>query len=484
MRTLPFIAFVAAIASGCAPSDDDSIDTAEGATVSGDEPVDPSGAALASCASPLMRAIYERARPVIANGSVPGRVFATSNNAPDPDAFVSGPEIFPAIADLVATAEREVDMQFYVWETESQVSAQVLAGLGRLAEKRRAAGGPPVVVRILLDVSAIGFGSSLRTLPRLHRAIARLGIEERHVEVHLGLFIHTVLGNLHTKSVVVDGSRGIVTGANVQKHHDEGAPWYDAGFRVDGEAAQSLLADFDYHWGHRNTNEWTCGDREDIQDTLCRKRTQKLTRTLPLVGAPDACVPVLAVTRTGDPGLTSNRVDNPQNQAFLAAIGGAKKRIAMITPNLNDDAAKNAIVDAVVAESALRVELILSKHFNDKPQNLPAQGGDNQKNVAQLYDRLTAAGVANPCERLAIRWYSADGREAVVGNIPLAAHAKFAAFDDQVSIVGSANMDTQSWNNSHELNLAIDDAETTRAWTAKVFDPAYARSVPVERCAR
>jgi phosphatidylserine/phosphatidylglycerophosphate/cardiolipin synthase-like enzyme len=86
------------------------------------------------------------------------------------------------------------------------------------------------------------------------------------------------------------------------------------------------------------------------------------------------------------------------------------------------------------------------------------------------------------CERLRIRWYSRDGIEPVLGNGPYASHVKYASVDDEVVIVGTTNMDTPSWNFSHELDLAIDDADTTRGFDAQLFDADWERAIDVDQC--
>ena len=64
----------------------------------------------------------------------------------------------------------------------------------------------------------------------------------------------------------------------------------------------------------------------------------------------------------------------------------------------------------------------------------------------------------------------------------LASHAKYTSVDDEIAIVGTANMDTQSWNKSREVNVVVDDAPTVAAWDAALFEADFERAVPVEQC--
>ncbi len=451
-----------------------------------EEHPDPSGAVLASCASPMMAKIFDASKGVIQNGSVPGTLYATSRNTVSETPYIRGLAVFSAMADMITTAEHEVDFQTYVYQADSDVSGELVAGIAKLAERRQSAarnGAEPVVVRMLLDVSAIGFGSKASYVSELGAKIDALHLDKKVVDVKLGMFVHNVLGNLHSKTLVVDGQRAIITDANAEKHHDaNNGPWYDLGYTVEGEIAKSLLADFDFHWGHGNAKEWVCGGNAKGDD--CRQPTQKLTRTFPLDLSRTSCLPMLTATRSGDPNLFGNKSDDPMDQAFLGGLAASRKNVSIITPDLNDDAMKKGLIDTIVANPDLEVDVILSHGFNDSTENVPGQGGDNQKNVDKLYDSLAAAGVTDPCTRLQMRWYSEDGIVFIDGNGPRASHAKYASFDDQVAFVGSGNMDTQSWNHSHEANIVVDSARITASWKAKAFTPVFQRAIVVDRCAK
>ena len=114
-------------------------------------------------------------------------------------------------------------------------------------------------------------------------------------------------------------------------------------------------------------------------------------------------------------GLFNNRIDNPQDLGYLAAFGEAKQVIKVQSPNLNDDAARQALLDAAIAGT--RVELLLALNFNELAVSLPGQGGGNEKNVDWLYEQAFAAmGQAEACRVIDARWYAKDG-VAYDGNV-------------------------------------------------------------------
>jgi cardiolipin synthase len=64
-------------------------------------------------------------------------------------------------------------------------------------------------------------------------------------------------------------------------------------------------------------------------------------------------------------------------------------------------------------------------------------------------------------------------------------HAKLACFDDDWAIVGTANLDRQSFEHSYEVNLVIDDAGIAKRLRDRIdADIAHARPVDLESLAR
>jgi len=433
---------------------------------------------LPACASGQLADIYRLSHDFASFASVTPERYVTAANAADPDVLVDGPEIFPAFRALIASAKHEVDLQTYVWEPDTDPSNEILAGLIDLAAHRTAAGATePVKVRFLFDVMTLGFGSSPDILPATWASVAALHLDPKVIEFELAGFYHQTFGNLHAKTIVVDGRAAIVTGANPQAHHDYAAPWRDAGYRFRGEVAGALQNDFDDAWRHGQL--WTCGATAGTTETCSAAASPIEHRFAPAAEPDGTCVPMLVAGRRSDPAFGTNQINNPQDQAFLAAFGAATDHIRVQTPNLNDDAAKRALLAAV--QRGVRVDIVLSKGFNDSTESLPGQGGTNAENVDALYDELAEHGDTEACDRLRIRWYARDG-VAVEGNGEYASHAKYASIDDAIVIVGSANMDTQSWNNSREINVVVDDPKITQAWDDQLFVPDFDGGVVVDRC--
>jgi phosphatidylserine/phosphatidylglycerophosphate/cardiolipin synthase-like enzyme len=440
----------------------------------------PDSNGLPACASPQVEQIFRAVRSYIPKGSVTDQNFVSVANRADEHLYLDGPQIFPAMRELIAGAQHDVNLQTYVWEPGSDPANEILDGISELYRNRVYANATePVTVRFLFDVSTSNYGSRVDALPLAWAAVEQLKIDPKLVKFELAGVARSTTGALHKKTLVVDGKVAFITGANPQAHHNYAAPWRDAGYKLEGEVALALQDDFDATWSAGKV--WTCGGNATGQWSACSSQTQAIVREAPTTTAnlADTCQTILVATRVADSSPVGNSIDNPSDQMFIAAMAAATDHIRIQTPNLNDDAAKNAIVDAV--KRGVRVDVVLSKGFNDSTEVYPGQGGTNDDNVQMLYDTLGTEGVPDKCDKLRFRWYTRDG-VVVDGNGLYASHAKYMSIDDNIVIVGTSNMDTQSWNNSREINVLVDDPAITQAWDKQMFLPEMTAGTQVDYC--
>ncbi len=74
-----------------------------------------------------------------------------------------------------------------------------------------------------------------------------------------------------------------------------------------------------------------------------------------------------------------------------------------------------------------------------------------------------------------MRWFVNDQGWQSDGNDDHASHVKFASADSAIMILGSQNLDTQSWKHSRELGVLVDDWQTTQKFDS-VFSRVFYRS--------
>jgi phosphatidylserine/phosphatidylglycerophosphate/cardiolipin synthase-like enzyme len=372
---------------------------------------------------------------------------------------ISGGEaITDAIVKLVASAKKEVLLEFFDFDERSWMAGKIKEAVLALPDT--------VQVRVLIPPFPFRGPHPPYITESEEDAVKRLTDFFARPNVKIGALPRTGflgLGTLHSRQIVVDGARVLVTDANVQWNTDPvahgGLEWNQLAIVVEGEIGATFRQEIASAW-ERSV------PRGDALPPA------------PSVSPAASCTPMALFGR--DAGAPH---DAASNRAIGALARSARRVVRVISPNLNDDGALAALADAT--EDAT-VRVVLSKGFNDATESYIGQGGTNAKNVERL------AKMARDACKLQIRWYARDAGVAVEGNGRYASHSKLISADGQAMVFGSQNMDTQSWKSSRELNLFVDDAATVSKFDA-AFDAIWDRS-PVafdarggaggERCAR
>jgi len=164
--------------------------------------------------------------------------------------------------------------------------------------------------------------------------------------------------------------------------------------------------------------------------------------------------PIAFVNRTahGKPGHTDK--NNPQNAAWLGAFQYAQKSIFIQTPNFNATLAIDGVLAA--CRRGIKVTLWLDLGYNDRKEGHGTfQGGTNEHVVKKLWKELKDNDDEAVRKNLEIFWYTAKDQTHPrhFSEHKRNCHVKFMAIDDQVAIMGSGNMDTQSWLHSEVRNI-------------------------------
>jgi phosphatidylserine/phosphatidylglycerophosphate/cardiolipin synthase-like enzyme len=98
---------------------------------------------------------------------------------------------------------------------------------------------------------------------------------------------------------------------------------------------------------------------------------------------------------------------------------------------------------------------LLDLGFNDKGESIPFQGGTNEEVVDRLYKTLRKEKKE---QHLKVYWYTGKDQVRPLNAVKKQrnCHIKFAAYDDEVLIIGNGNQDSQSWFHSQEVNVMVD----------------------------
>ena len=438
---------------------------------------------------------------VLEASSFLGKDIYSRKNIVDKKVYIKGPEIFGAHRRLIAAAQEEVLIQTYVWESVSSSAKEILTGLQELEKNHRAncANCSPVIVRIVANhgPTALDIVASITGNEKVSDsgadarvAVKALNLDPRVVDAEVLTYKHKALGTNHAKNIVVDGQIAIVTGANPQRFNDPDINWNDLGFMVGGDVVRGLRKDLINNLVRARNGKESDGNQELAASlkTPYNKVFEKVSDVRSQMADPyedPVGIPILITGRNGN-GFPSNSNNNTQDRGFQSLFQSARQNIRIQTPNFNDDAAVRGLGSAI--RRGVRVEMVHSKLFNCASENIPSQGGQNEKGISRLLEEIGASSPQS--ERLGVRWFSMEknGQFQTVFDNPKGkapetrpnnSHAKFMTVDDEVAVIGSANHDTQSWNQSREINLMVFNSPVVKSWVDQVFTPNYGHGIDV-----
>lgn len=313
--------------------------------------------------------------------------------------FNSGAELFSAMLQAFAAAERTICAEFYIIRNDS---------VGRaFADALLAAAARGVTVRLLYDY--IGCfdtpGTYFRQLEK--GGVSCASFNPPPFRNGLAWFDRRD----HRKMAVIDGSHAFVGGINIgEEYSGEGESlerWRDAGMGLDGPAARELQRLFLLTW-----------QEESGKSDECRL-DETVSRHYPA----DASVMIV----TGSPHHNRSFI----RSAFMLAIAGASDTVRILTPYfVPGPRFVRSLLRAV--RRGVRVQLVLPAS-NDVP-------------LVQLVSRSYYA----PLLKAGIEIYEREGTVL---------HAKLMLIDDCWGVIGSANLDLRSFHRNYELNVIVDSHE-------------------------
>lgn len=326
--------------------------------------------------------------------------------------FDEAGHIFSAMIMDIDQAQQSCFVEFYIVEAEGRV-IQVLEALERAALRG-------VHCRLLADdIGSRGFLKS-EWRERLEAA----GVEVvRSLEVGIikSFSKRTDLRN-HRKLVIIDltigyiGSSNLVDPVEFKKDADVGQ-WVDVMARVEGHIVSSMAVVF-------NTDFIF----DKVGEDYSKETLQQFPRETPSVEfARDA---VLQLIPSG-PEMRTSLI----YEVVVAALFGARKSITVVTPYfVPDEALVLALTNA--AKRGIEVILVLPKRIDSIMARHASEA---------VYDDLLESGVV-------IRRYQ-------TGML----HTKAILIDEDISFIGTVNMDMRSFYLNLEVTLAIyDQAFATR----------------------
>jgi len=359
------------------------------------------------------------------------------------------PDAYAAMHRAIEAADRYLHLLFYIWHDDATGRDMV----ARLAVKARAG----VRVRVLLDHLG-SFDVATSHFAALLDAGGELGWFGR-LRVPWRPWKNRMNFRNHRKLVVVDGDHGFIGGMNIGDEYSGSGTsvhgWRDMMVELHGDAVIGLDAVFLDDWlvatgqvvdvhGERTPALAQIDARRPAARRWARRSAQSRDRALrehdPFTHEPPRPAkdrgPLVQVIPSG-PDV---RVADAIATQIIAAIGCAYARVWIVTPYLvPDEPLLLAIRTAALRGVDVRLIVPKGAHNDSRLVALAA---------ASYYDELLEAGA---------RVFEYQG-----GML----HAKYAVFDE-VTLVGSANMDVRSFHLNYEVIAMLYDATVTAAMVVR-----------------
>lgn len=316
-----------------------------------------------------------------------------------------------AMAQEVATAERFVNVQFYIsaWD---DVTAPFFEELVRAVQRG-------VEVRFLFDhIGSKGIPVYKELLAKLEGTGIRWA-PMLPIRPLKGEFRRPDLRN-HRKILVVDGrvafsgSQNLIEACyNKPKNQELGRAWVELMARIEGPAVQELNVVF--------ATDWLTETGESLQHQVAEVPSAPTVR-------PGAVADVgVQVVPSGPGFVTENNL-----RLFNSILYSAERKLSVTSPYfVPDDSLLYAITTA--AQRGVDVELFVGATA-DQFMVAHAQ--------RSYYEALLEAGV-----RI---WLYPE---------PFVLHAKHFSVDDRVAVIGSSNMDMRSFALNYEVVMMMTGAE-------------------------
>jgi len=324
----------------------------------------------------------------------------SSNN--DVRIFKNGESKFPVLLDSLQNAKHHIHLEYYIFD-DDEIGNLIIDVLCNRAQSG-------IEVRMIVD--ALGSNNiDKKTIKRLKLS----GVE--FYEYHPVLF--TSLANRvnyrdHRKIVVIDGEFGFVGGINIADRYINNGKydlyWRDTHCLISGEAVYSLQVLFILNWYF-----------------VSKKLIQPEIEYFPVI---DRKGDVLTAIISSDPDS-----DNPNlMEGYFSMINTAREEILIITPYfIPNESVLTAL--KTCAKGGVKVKLLMP----EQPDSVFVHSasltymGELLRNDIQVY--LYKKGMI---------------------------HAKVMIIDEELSTIGTANMDYRSFDNNAEVNAVFFDQELAR----------------------
>lgn len=309
------------------------------------------------------------------------------------DIYTEGRSKYEALLEAIGRATDHIHLEYYIF-CDDKIGNRIKDALIAKAKEG-------VEVRVIYD--DVG---SWSTKQRFFKEMKKAGIE---VFAYLPVAFPTLTSKVnyrnHRKIVIIDGKTGFTGGINIADRYNEGVSWgiwRDTHFKVEGKGVHGLQSVFLIDW------------------YVVSKKLVQGKRYYPPVE--NKCDNVMQIATSGPIGQWRTLL-----QAIIFCVANAKKSILIQTPYFLPTEGLNQALQSA-ALGGIDVQLMIPQHSDAPTINMASHS---------FLDDMVKAGVK-------VFFYTAGFL-----------HSKVMIFDDEVSCIGSANIDFRSFEHNFEMNLFV-----------------------------
>ncbi|MGB3073951.1 MAG: cardiolipin synthase [Chitinophagales bacterium] len=328
--------------------------------------------------------------------------FSPLSNTNSVELLINGEQKFPVVLNALEQAEQYIHIEYYIYDDDE---------IGNLIKDlliRKAKAG--VTVRLIYD----DFGSH-GIKKKIVKELRDGGVDARpFYEIKFFFLANRYNYRDHRKTIIVDGKVGFIGGINISDKYINDRPkplfWRDTHLKISGECIYSLQYLFISNWN------FCCDNELDLVPEFFPPVRNQHNKLVQIVGS----------------GPDSDRASIMLS--FFTAIATAQTELFITSPYFVPN---ESILDAIkkAALSGVDVRILVPGISDSRFVNFASRA---------YYGELLMAGVR-------IFLYKK-------GFI----HAKTIAADDNLSIVGTANMDLRSFDLNFEAVAVIYDQQINK----------------------
>ncbi len=311
--------------------------------------------------------------------------------------YTTGEEKFDDLLEAIHNAKHHIHIQYYIF-SDDEIGTKIKDALIVKAKEG-------VEVRVLYD--DVG---SWKVKNHFYKEMEKGGVKVfPFLKVVFPVLTSKVNYRNHRKIVVIDGLVGFMGGMNIADRYISGMKWgvwRDTHFRFTGKGVRGLQSVF--------LLDWYVVTKHLIDNSVYYPKVQLYNNNL------------MQIATSGPVGIWRTLL-----QATIYAIANAKNYIYIQTPYfLPTDALNQALQTASLA--GVDVRLMLPNKSDTQLVNMASHS---------FLDEMERAGVK-------VYLYKSGFL-----------HAKLIVIDDDLAIIGSANMDFRSFEHNFEVNAFVYDQE-------------------------